>query len=93
VACGVFLGFFDIMGKDLVDMVEETRRQGKISSEINSTSIVLITKTRRPESFKDFRPISLCNLIYKVTTKILSNIMKPILPQILSKEQFGFLQN
>jgi hypothetical protein len=88
-----FLGFFDIMGKDLVDMVEETRRQGKISGAINSTFIALIPKTGRPESFKDFRPISLCNIIYKLITKILANKIKPILARILSKEQFGFLEN
>jgi hypothetical protein len=88
-----FLSFFDILGKDLVDMVEEIRKFGNTSGEINSTFISLILKSGRPESFKDFRPISLCNLIYKLNSKIIANIIKPFLSHFMSKEQFGFLEN
>jgi len=88
-----FWGFFDILGNDLVEMVEETRRLRKVSGSINSTFISLIWKTCNPLSFKDFRPISLCNLIYKFITKILANKIKHVLARYLSKEQFGFLKD
>jgi hypothetical protein len=73
--------------------VEETRRLEKVSGSINSTFIALISKTGKPLSFKDFRPISLCNLIYKIITKILANKINPVLARYLSKEQFGFLKD
>jgi hypothetical protein len=41
--------------------------------------------------FEDFRPISLCNCIYKIMAKLISRCLKPILSEAISKEQFGFL--
>jgi hypothetical protein len=45
-----------------------------------------------PQSFDDFRPISLCNCIYKIISKIIARRLKPILSEAISKEQFGFLE-
>jgi hypothetical protein len=38
---------------------------------VNDTTIVLIRKIQHLESLKDYRPISLCNVVYKVVTKCL----------------------
>jgi hypothetical protein len=45
-----------------------------------------------PQSFDDFRPISLCNCIYKIIAKIIARRLKPLLSEAISKEQFGFLE-
>jgi hypothetical protein len=45
----------------------------------DGTAIVLIPKIKNPLSLKDFRPISLCNIIYKVIAKCLVNRMRPLL--------------
>jgi hypothetical protein len=42
----------------------------------NSTTIVLIPKIDNPEMVTHFRPISLCNVVYKVISKMLSNRLK-----------------
>jgi hypothetical protein len=52
----------------------------------------LIPKENNSISFNDFRPISLCNLIYKVISKVISNRIKPFLERSLSAEQLGFLK-
>ena len=40
-----------------------------------------------------FRPISLCNLLYKLIAKIIVGRLKPFLDLGISQEQFGFLKD
>jgi hypothetical protein len=87
-----YLHFFDLVGKDLQELVEDSRLQGKITGAINSTFITLILKANHPTSFGDYRPIALCNLCYKLISKIIANRIKPILSRSLSAEQLGFLK-
>jgi hypothetical protein len=84
--------FFDLVGGDLLDMVEESRLKGIISRGLNSNFLSLIPKVNKPLTFRDFRPISLCNLCYKVITNIISNQIKSILSRSLSEEKLGFLK-
>jgi hypothetical protein len=84
--------FFELVGQDLVDMVEETRLKGEVISSINSTFVALIPKVNKPSVFNDFRPISLCNLCYKIISKVIAKRLRPILSRVLSEEQLGFLK-
>lgn len=88
-----FLHFFELMGLELVMMVEVLRCSGHISGAINSTLLILISKKSNSISLLHYRPLSLCNAIYKMIFKIIANRVKNIISPHISLEQFGFLSN
>ena len=73
---------------DLVKEVLEAINSRTIPKGWNSTTIVLIPKVDSPTSVSQFRPISLCNVVYKVIAKVLSNRLKGLLPDIIYPENF-----
>eukprot|EP00253_Pinus_taeda_P012560 PITA_12560 len=86
-----YLAFFDIIGNNLLNVVEECRLSGRMYEAINSTLIALILKLDSSNTFNEFRPISLCNTLYKIIAKIVANRLHPILSQHISPKQFAFL--
>ena len=77
-----------------MEVVEHSRTQRYVSRALKYTFIPLIPKCDKPDSFfSDFRPISLCNLVNKINTKMISNGLKAIMEKVISKEQFGLLDS
>nr|GFC89730.1 RNA-directed DNA polymerase, eukaryota, reverse transcriptase zinc-binding domain protein [Tanacetum cinerariifolium] len=58
---------------------------------VNSAFITLIPKVSNPLSIKDYRPISLVGLHYKIVAKILSNRLSKVIDSIISPEQSAFI--
>jgi len=87
-----FLGFYELINMDILDVVEKSRSQGNMHAPLNATFISLIPKYEDPKSLEVFRPISLYNYIYKVVSKIIAKRMKAILYESIPWEKIGFLE-
>lgn len=76
---------------DVVNAMKELFQSGHMPEGINETSIVLIPTVNQPVDLKDFRPISLCNVIYKIVSKCLVNRLRPILDELILVNQSAFV--
>jgi hypothetical protein len=83
--------FWDSVGNDVSSAILSCLNSGNILKSINHTYITLIPKKQNPTKVTDFRPISLCNVIYKILSKVLTNRLKSILPHIISETQSAFV--
>uniref|UniRef100_A0A2N9G6K5 Reverse transcriptase domain-containing protein n=1 Tax=Fagus sylvatica TaxID=28930 RepID=A0A2N9G6K5_FAGSY len=86
-----FQKYWHLIGEDVTKAVLTCLNTGKILKAINHTHITLIPKVKNPEDVKEFRPISLCNVIYKLISKVLTNRLKSMLPHIVSESQSAFV--
>jgi len=83
--------FWDIVKNDLTHMVNQFLFEGTMAQGLNDTNICLIPKTTKPNEMTKFRPISLCNVNYKIISKVLCQRLKKVLPQRISETQSTFV--
>jgi hypothetical protein len=86
-----FQKYWHIVGNDISNAILDFLNSGRMLGSINFTHIVLIPKVAAPERMAQFRPISLCNVLYKIASKVLVNRMKTMLPQVISESQSAFV--
>lgn len=60
---------------------------------INQTLVCLIPKIKHPKKITELRPISLCNVLMRILSKIVANRVKPTLNTIISEQQSAFIEN
>ena len=80
-----------LIQEEVISGVLEFFRTGIMPEGVNDTCIVLIPKVLHPSKLQEFRPISLCNVIYKVVSKCLVNRLRPLLQDIISPSQSAFI--
>ena len=85
-----FQTYWSIVGDDVSSAVLNCLNNCFFPAEINHTFITLIPKVKCPEKIFEFRPISLCNVIYKLLSKVLANRLHGVLPSIISENQSAF---
>lgn len=79
------------IGPQVVSMVMEFMTYGRIDPCLNEVNICLIPKVERPRAMKEFRPISLCSVSYKIISKVICQRLKRILPDMISETQSAFV--
>ena len=83
--------FQHIVGDNVMFAVLEFLNTGYMLPNLNHTYIVLIPKIKNPIKVSNYRPISFCNVIYKIIAKVLANKLKQVLPHIISPTQSTFV--
>lgn len=83
--------FWKIVGDDVVKTVQQFFKEGFLLQHLNVTNLVLIPKVEHPSLVNQFRPISLCNVIYKVISKTMADRLKVVLPRLVSPFQLAFV--
>lgn len=86
-----FKSAWNVLGKDVCKAVKEFFRTGKLLKEVNASLISLIPKVQNPQVVGDYRPIALCNVIYKCISKILANRIKECLDDVVDPTQNAFI--
>uniref|UniRef100_A0A8R7QWR5 Reverse transcriptase domain-containing protein n=1 Tax=Triticum urartu TaxID=4572 RepID=A0A8R7QWR5_TRIUA len=86
-----FQHHWDTCGDDVTKAVLRIVEGTESAESINDTILVLIPKVKNPTLLTQFRPISMCNVLYKIASKVISNRLKLVLPDIISKEQSAFV--
>ena len=92
---GLHAGFFEcfwlIVGNSVENEVKSIFSSWTIPEYLNKTLITLIPKCKSPESLSNYRPISLCNTLYKMVTKIIVARILPFLLKLVSSFQLAFV--
>lgn len=85
-----FKHFWNVVGVDVVNVVQEFFTNGELLHNLSATNITMILKVDNPSKVSQFRPISFCNIIYKLISKILMERLKLVLPKLISPFQLAF---
>lgn len=93
---GLTSGFFkeswQILGSEVIRGIQTFFASGILPPSSNATILTLVPKRIGASAISDYRPISCCNTIYKVISKLLVKRLKPILPTLILPNQTAFVQ-
>lgn len=79
------------MGNPLLDMVSKVWKEPWRIKQLNDTFLCLIPKVDGVTHMKQFRPIGLCNVSYKIITKPLARWIREFLPKLVGPAQCAFV--
>lgn len=75
---------WDLIKVAVWNVIEESRAMHWLLPSLNATFIALIPKEAQPSTPEKFRLIAVCNVIYKIISKVTANHLKLLLPLLIS---------
>jgi hypothetical protein len=88
---GFYIKNWNLLKNNISRVARGFLEGGGMPSELNSTILVLITTIKNPQELAQFRPIALCNFLYKIASKAQANRLRPVLEEIILEEQRTFV--
>ena len=82
--------YWNIVGTSVITAVQNFFTLGRLLFEVNNTFLVLIPKNNSSSSVNHYKPIGLCNVVYKTISKLLVNSIRPLLDKLISPCQSAF---
>ncbi|KAA3468466.1 reverse transcriptase [Gossypium australe] len=79
--------YWHIVGKKVLEFCLKILNEGEGVKSTNTTIIVLIPKVQKPTTLVEFRPISLCSVLYKLVAKTIANRLQYVMGQCIDKAQ------
>jgi hypothetical protein len=93
---GFSMGFikacWGVLEEDIMAVFGEFHSKASFQKSLNASFITLIPKKVGAVDLKDFRPISLVGVVYKLIAKVLANKLKMVLGKIISETQNAFVK-
>ncbi|KAA3490359.1 reverse transcriptase [Gossypium australe] len=86
-----FQRYWHVVGQDVIAFCLGILNNNQEFGDFNNTDIVLILKVPKPTHLVNFRPISLCSVIYKVVAKTIANRLQKIIDKCIDKVQSAFV--
>ncbi|KAA3458060.1 reverse transcriptase [Gossypium australe] len=83
--------FWHIVGEEITKFCLNVLKGEKNMEEVNFTNIILIPKDNSPKQMNQFRLISLCNVIYKIISKVIVNRFRKVLNLFIEDSQGAFI--
>ena len=84
--------FWGIVGQDITSLILIWLNSSILPTPLNQTFID-IPKIHNPEHTHQYRPISICNVLYKIYSKVLANRLKKLTPHIVLEHQLAFIKD
>lgn len=74
----------DTVGSDVCLVVKHVLEIGHIEQDANPTPLTLIPKVNDVKEAQQLRPIALCNVLFRISSKVIANRLKSLLIDIIS---------
>lgn len=90
-SAGFFHTYWNDIEPDIVAEVHGFFSRDPLPEGVNDTNTCLIPKVYNPQKVSDYSPVALCNVYYKIYSKLLTRKLQPMMDKLISENQSAFV--